>query len=81
MTETVLGFIEKSEERLREIARGNIERHLDVDCNSYYDQEALADVIYTEAYTLGVDALLDHGVDSDKAVSIAMDVAQGFAQP
>ena len=62
-----------TEYEMEEIARGNIERHL--------GDVATPDSIYDEAYTLGVDALLDAGVERCEAVYIASRVAQLFAQP
>ena len=63
-------------DRLREIARGNIERHL-ADASA----EDGPDAIYDSAYTLGFDALVDAGVPLPEARQIASEVAQLFAQP
>lgn len=65
-------------ERMEEIAIGNIERHLgDVCC----DGDESADAIYDEAYTLAFDALSDAGVANKLARVVAANVAQRFAQP
>ncbi len=68
-------------EQMQEIARGNIERHLGDVAADYESEEAMADAIYDEAYTLGLDALVDAGVDLLTARSVALEVASGFAQP
>ena len=65
---------EMTRDRMEEIARGNIERHLG-------DVAEDADSIYDEAYTLAFDALADAGVDHGTAGEVARRVAQGFAQP
>lgn len=62
-----------------EVARGNIERNLGADFEE--GEEPSADAIYSDAYTLGVDALMDKGVDAATARDVAREVAQGFAQP
>lgn len=67
----------EAEEKLRDVARGNIERHLGDVC----DGEESADAIYDEVYTLAHDALVDHGVDAEQAGRIAQELAQGYAQP
>jgi hypothetical protein len=61
------------DDQLREIARGNIERHLG-DCEN-------ADEIYENALTLATDALLDAGVERSKAQSIALELAMCYAAP
>lgn len=66
-----------NEDRLREIARGNIERYLGDVC----DGETSADAIFSEAYTLAFDALHDAGVPDEKAREIAQDEATKIAQP
>jgi hypothetical protein len=66
-----------TDDELRDIARGNIERHLGDVCEG----EDSADSIYDEAYTLAFDALHDKGVNDDKARTIAQEIAQGMAQP
>lgn len=68
-------------EKLEEIARGNIERHLGDVVADYEDEESAADAIYDEAYTLAFDALADAGVDHKKAQDIAQRIARGYAQP
>lgn len=68
-------------ERLEEIARGGIERHLGDVAADYENEEAAADAIYDEAYTLGFDALVDAGIDHETAGKIAASVAQCYAQP
>ena len=45
------------------------------------DEEPSADSIYSEAYTLGFDALVDAGVDRETAGRVAQEIAQGMAQP
>lgn len=64
-------------ERLTEIARGNVERHLGDVC----DGDDSADAIYDEVYTLAFDALHDAGVENDLARSIATELGQSFANP
>ena len=65
-------------DRMEEIAVGNIERHLgDVCC----DGDESADAIYDEAYTLAFDALADAGIDHNMARIVAASVAQRYAQP
>lgn len=61
-------------ERLEEIARGNIERNIEVEADPETG-ELSADAIYDEAYTLGFDALADAGVDHKTAGEIASHVA------
>lgn len=63
----------KNKERLLEIARGSIERHLG-DCES-------PDDLYDNAYTLAFDALHDAGVSGDLCRSIAQEIAMCYAQP
>jgi hypothetical protein len=70
-----------TDDRLREIARGNIERHLGDVVADYENEEAAADAIYDEAYTLGFDALADAGIPHDKARKIADEIARCYAQP
>jgi hypothetical protein len=62
-------------EELREIARGNIER------NAEWPEDASADTIYDECYTLAFDALHDAGVDNDTARQVATMIAMEHAQP
>jgi hypothetical protein len=66
-------IVAKRSAEWREIARGNIERHLG-DC------EASEDSIYDEAYTLAFDALVDAGCPERKARELASEAAQPFAQ-
>jgi hypothetical protein len=66
---------------MREIARGNIERNLGNVADDYDSEEAAADAIYDEAYTLGFDALVDAGIEVPKAKKIAAEIAQCYAQP
>jgi hypothetical protein len=66
-----------TENEMRDVARGNIERHLGDVC----DGEESVDAIYDEAYTLGFDALHDAGVDDKTAGRIARKVARTFAWP
>lgn len=61
-------------QRLEELARGNVERHLG-------DVEPDADSMYDEVYTLAFDALHGAGVDDWTAGEIASDIAMKFAQP
>jgi hypothetical protein len=70
-----------TEEQMNEIARGNIEQHLGDVAAEYESEEAAADSIYDEAYTLGFDALHDAGVDYVTARRIAAHVARNYAQP
>jgi hypothetical protein len=70
---TVLGRTENDDE-YREIAMGNVERHLG-------DVDPTPDAIYDEAYTLAFDALHDAGVEDATARRIADEVARCFAQP
>lgn len=71
----------KTKEEWREIARGNIERHIGDVAAEYETEEAAADAIYDEAYTLAIDSLIDAGCPSDLAMSVAKEVAQCYAQP
>ena len=64
-----------------EIARGNVERHLGDVAADYESEEAAADAIYTEAYSLDFDALADAGVDNATARAVAACVARSYAQP
>lgn len=64
-----------NQQRMEEIAVGNIERHLGDVCDES------ADAIYDEAYTLAFDALADAGIDHAKARLVAAEVAQRYAQP
>lgn len=68
------------ESRLEDIARGNVERHLD-NVSSHLDDVISPDEIYDEAYTLGHDALIKVGCDTDTACRIAEHVARCYAQP
>lgn len=68
-------------QQLEEIARGGIERNLGDVAADYESEEALADAIYDEAYTLAFDALADAGVEHAQARKIAASVAQCYAQP
>jgi hypothetical protein len=59
----------------RELARGAL-------ANCELDpEEASADSLYDECYTLAHDALRDAGCDADLSVSIAVQVAMEVAQP
>lgn len=60
---------------LEEIARGNIE------ANASWAEDASADSIYDECFTLGFDALVDAGVEQDLAREVAGEVARGYGQP
>jgi hypothetical protein len=64
-------------ERLLEIARGNIERHLGDVCEG----DDSADSIFDEAYTLAFDALADAGTPHDVARTVAKEAAMLVAQP
>lgn len=68
---------QNSDKELREIARGNIERHIGDVCKG----EDSADAIYDEAFTLAFDALHDKGVKDTTARRIAEEIATSFAQP
>ena len=67
-----------TENEMREIARGAIERHLgDV-------AEMTPDSIYDQAMLLAIDALIDAGVvgpDKQRAAEVAASVARDYAQP
>lgn len=67
----------KERERLEEIARGNVERHLGDVCEG----DDSADAIYDEAYTLAHDALIDADVNPMLACELAREVAMCYAQP
>lgn len=64
-------------DELKEIARGNVERHLGDVCEG----EDSADSIYDEVYTLAFDALHDAGVPDETARSIAKELAMDHAAP
>ena len=68
-------------DQLIQIARGGVERSLADVAADYDSEEAAADAIYDEAFTLGFDALIDKGVDPMLAAEIARHVAQLYAQP
>lgn len=68
-----------SEKRMDEIARGAIERHL-ADAVSEYKEVSSA-TLYTEAYKLAWDALVDKDIDSAKAREVAARVARNYVQP
>lgn len=63
------------DETLREVARGNIER------NAEWDEDASADSIHDECYTLAFDALHDYGAPIDDCRRIGREVAMSYAQP
>lgn len=63
-------------ERMREIARGNIERNL-----SDAVAEDGEDAMYDTVYTLAFDALHDAGVSSHEAGEIASQLAMEYACP
>jgi hypothetical protein len=62
-------------EKMFDIARGNVERHLGDVAGDYESVEDAADSIYDECYTLAFDALHDAGVDELTAGAIAREVA------
>lgn len=65
-----------AETRLKEIARGGIERCCD------WGEEASADDIYSDAYDAAFDALVEKAsCDISTARTIADQVAREFAQP
>lgn len=64
-----------STERMKEIARGGVERGLDV------PEDASPDEIYSDAFDLAFDALTDKGVSPTVAREIADYTARLFAQP
>jgi hypothetical protein len=68
-----------TEAQMREIARGNIERHLGADWDP--EEEVTPDMIYDDAFVLGSDALRDAGVPAGEANRVAQQVAMEFAQP
>lgn len=63
-----------TDSEMLEIARGNIERHLD-------SEDMSEDAIYDDAYTLAFDALVDAGVTHATARAVAARAAQGYAKP
>lgn len=67
--------------KLREIARGGIEKHLGDVCTG----DDSADHIYDEAYTIALDALIDNPLSKscphETATLIALEQAQLVAQP
>ncbi len=67
----------RTDDQLREIARGGIERHL----GDVVDEDHSPDDIYDEAYTLAHDALIAAGVDYDTARRVSQQVAMEIAQP
>jgi hypothetical protein len=62
---------------LYEIARGAIENHI----GDVVDSESSQDTIYEEAFTIALDALIDHGIPIEIAGPIASRAAQELAQP
>lgn len=66
-----------TEERMRDIARGAIERNL----GDVVDEDTSPDGVYDEAFVLAHDALLDAGVPADVATKIASELARDLAQP
>lgn len=72
--------MEMTEERMHDIARGAIERHLG-DCVGEDGEEPTPDTLYDNAFVLAHDALLDAGVGKDNATRIAQYEAQCIAQP
>jgi hypothetical protein len=64
-----------TDDELREAARGNIEANAD------WTEDASPDEIADCVYTLAIDKLLDLGVHHLKAVEIANELAQGYANP
>lgn len=68
-----------TEEQMREIARGNVERHLGADFPE--GEEPTADMIYDDAFVLASDALRDAGVKPSEANRVAQQIAMEFAQP
>lgn len=55
------------DERLKQIARENIERHL----GDVFEEGSPAEFVRESAYTLGVDALVDAGFNQEEAAAIA----------
>ncbi|HEX4202447.1 MAG TPA: hypothetical protein VHY59_13075 [Chthoniobacterales bacterium] len=70
--------IKMSEERMNEIARGAIDRYLADAVAEYKSEEVESATIYTEAYTLAWDALVDKGVDHAKAREVADRIARTY---
>lgn len=66
-----------TKERMQEIARGNIDKHIGDVIEDPEDKET----VYEEAYTLGLDALVDAGVSLETARPIAHEIANSYAQP
>lgn len=67
----------QEENRLRELARSNVEANL----GSCVDEGDSPDTVYDEAYTLAFDKLADAGIPHDICRDLATEVAQGYAQP
>ena len=59
-------------EQMVEIARGNVERFLEIGEDGD---------IYEEAYTLAIDALHDAGYQGQEAVDVAVILAMSYANP
>jgi len=68
-------------ENWEEIARGKIEAHLGDVATEYESEEAAADAIYDEAFTLAYDALIDAECPEDIASYVARSMAHSYAQP
>lgn len=64
-------------QEMMDFAWSNVERNL----GSCIEDGATEDDVYDEAYTLAFDALADKGVPHATARSVAVQIAQRFAQP
>jgi hypothetical protein len=61
--------------RLKDIGRGNVERHAD------WAEDASTDEIHDAVYELAVDKIIDSGCDPELARAVAKELAMEFAQP
>jgi hypothetical protein len=64
-------------QEMMDLAWSNVERNL----GCCVEDGATEGDVYNEAYTLAFDALADKGVSHATARSVAVQVAQRFAQP
>lgn len=68
------GVLPMTQEQMRELARNSL-------ANLDYDEESSADSVYSDAFNMALDALVDKGIDNDTASVIAREVAMCVAQP
>jgi hypothetical protein len=64
-----------SREELMELGRGNVEANAD------WEEDATADEVYDKAYVLAFDKVFDACGDRHLAGTLAMEIAQAYAQP